>query len=55
MSGEQIIHALAKATQWPVLFWFSGQLHHTTWNGITFYDMIFPLFLFIAGVSCPTQ
>lgn len=53
MSGEQIIHALAKVTQWPVLLWFSGQLHHTVWNGITFYDMIFPLFLFIAGVSMP--
>jgi predicted acyltransferase len=53
MSGEQIIHTLAKVTQWPVLLWFSGQLHHTAWNGITFYDMIFPLFLFIAGVSMP--
>ncbi|MGZ3834337.1 MAG: acyltransferase family protein [Mucilaginibacter sp.] len=53
MSGEQIIHALAKATQWPLFIWFSGQLHHTVWNGITFYDMIFPLFLFIAGVSMP--
>jgi len=53
MSGEQIVHALAKVTQWPVLLWLSGQLHHTIWNGITFYDMIFPLFLFIAGVSMP--
>src|SRR5437868_4746317 len=53
MSGEQIIHTLAKVTQWPLLLWFSGQLHHTEWNGITFYDMIFPLFLFIAGVSMP--
>jgi predicted acyltransferase len=53
MSGEHVIHAMAKATNWPVLVWFSGQLHHTKWNGITFYDMIFPLFLFIAGVSMP--
>jgi len=53
MSGEGIVHALAKATQWPLLLWMSGQLHHTAWNGITFYDMIFPLFLFIAGVSMP--
>jgi predicted acyltransferase len=53
MSGEHVIHAMAKATNWPVLVWFSGQLHHTEWNGITFYDMIFPLFLFIAGVSMP--
>jgi predicted acyltransferase len=53
MSGEGIIHALAKATNWPVFLWMSGQLHHTVWNGITFYDMIFPLFLFIAGVAVP--
>ncbi|PWK79072.1 putative acyltransferase [Mucilaginibacter oryzae] len=53
MSGEGVIHALAKATGWPVFVWMSGQLHHTVWNGITFYDMIFPLFLFIAGVSMP--
>jgi len=53
MSGEGVVHTLAKATGWPVLLWMSGQLHHTVWNGITFYDMIFPLFLFIAGVSMP--
>lgn len=53
MSGEGVIHTLAKATGWPLLLWMSGQLHHTTWNGITFYDMIFPLFLFIAGISMP--
>lgn len=53
MSGEGVVHALAKATNAPVLLWMSGQLHHTQWNGITFYDMIFPLFLFIAGVSMP--
>ena len=53
MSGEHIVHALADATGWPFLVWFSSQLHHTEWNGCTFYDMIFPLFLFIAGVSMP--
>jgi predicted acyltransferase len=53
MSGEGIVHALAKATGWPLLLWMSGQLQHTEWNGITFYDMIFPLFLFIAGISMP--
>lgn len=53
MSGEGVVHALAKATGWPLMVWMSGQLHHTEWNGITFYDMIFPLFLFIAGVSMP--
>ncbi|SNR63460.1 acyltransferase family protein [Flavobacterium sp. ov086] len=53
MSGEHIIHALAKAAPIPVFIWMSSQLHHTDWNGITFYDMIFPVFLFVAGVSMP--
>ncbi|MEN2412238.1 acyltransferase family protein [Flavobacterium mesophilum] len=53
MSGEHIVHALAKAAPIPVLVWMSSQLHHTEWEGITFYDMIFPVFLFVAGVSMP--
>lgn len=31
--------------------WIASQLKHPAWNGFTFYDFIFPLFLFIAGVS----
>lgn len=53
IGGEHIIHALAELTHWPVLNWISTQMHHTVWNGCTFYDMIFPLFLFISGVSMP--
>lgn len=53
MSGEHIIHALAKAAPIPIFLWMSSQLHHAEWNGITFYDMIFPVFLFVAGVSMP--
>ncbi len=33
--------------------WLGMQLQHPAWNGFTFYDFIFPLFLFIAGVSLP--
>lgn len=36
--------------------WIDGlarQFHHIPWNGFSFYDFIFPLFLFIAGVSLP--
>ena len=31
----------------------AAQMTHTPWDGFTFYDMIFPLFLFIAGISYP--
>jgi predicted acyltransferase len=30
---------------------FADQLEHVPWHGFVFYDFIFPLFLFIAGVS----
>ena len=33
--------------------WLSLQLHHAQWDGMRIYDMIFPLFLFISGLSFP--
>jgi predicted acyltransferase len=29
----------------------SGQLHHVAWEGLRFYDLIFPLFVFLTGVA----
>src|SRR6187549_640796 len=53
MGAEEIVHTMAKAT--GNSFWqgFSTQLTHPDWNGFHFYDLIFPLFLFIAGVATP--
>ena len=34
-------------------FWLATQMHHVDWNGLAIQDMIFPLFLFIAGLSFP--
>jgi predicted acyltransferase len=53
MGGEGIFIALASLTGWPVLKWWAEQLDHVPWHGFHFYDMIFPLFLFIAGISFP--
>jgi predicted acyltransferase len=33
--------------------WLGVQLGHAAWEGLTFYDLIFPLFLFIVGVAVP--
>lgn len=33
--------------------WIAGGMGHVQWNGLTHHDTIFPLFLFIAGVSFP--
>jgi len=51
--GEGLIISLAALTGWPALVWAAGQMEHVAWEGFRFYDMIFPLFLFIAGVSMP--
>lgn len=51
--GEYLIVTLAALTGWPFLQWAAGQMDHVEWEGFRFYDMIFPLFLFIAGVSMP--
>ncbi|MES1217554.1 MAG: DUF5009 domain-containing protein [Bacteroidota bacterium] len=53
MGAEEIFHALFKATGSP--FWgaIAEELTHPSWNGFHFYDLIFPLFLFIAGVATP--
>lgn len=53
MGGGGIFHAIAAATKSP--FWeaIDVQLEHPAWNGFHFYDLIFPLFLFMAGVSTP--
>ncbi len=51
MGGELFFIALGAATGIPVLQWWAGQLTHVEWHGFRAYDMIFPLFLFIAGIS----
>ena len=33
--------------------WFSTQMSHVGWHGLRHHDTIFPLFLFMAGVSFP--
>lgn len=53
MGGAEIFIALATFTGWPVLEWWATQMDHVPWHGFVFFDMIFPLFLFIAGISFP--
>jgi len=53
MGGGTVFIGLAQLTGWPVLEWWAGQLKHADWHGFHFEDLIFPLFLFIAGVSMP--
>ncbi len=53
MGAEEVVHGLSEMTHAPFFETFSNQLRHPSWNGFTFYDLIFPLFIFLAGVSTP--
>lgn len=53
MGAEEIFHALYKATGSSFLGVISNQFTHPDWNGFRIYDLIFPLFLFLAGVATP--
>ncbi len=34
-------------------FWLARQMRHVAWDGLAIMDMVFPIFLFIAGLSYP--
>jgi len=54
MGGKTIVAALAAFTSWEWLDWIlKNQMVHPAWHGFALWDLIFPLFLFIAGVSTP--
>ena len=47
------IYLLHGKSGWHWVDVFAQQFEHAEWNGFTFYDFIFPLFIFIAGLSIP--
>lgn len=49
--GGQFIALLGGKTGIPLIDAIAAQFEHPAWNGFTFYDFIFPLFLFLAGTS----
>lgn len=53
MGGAGVVGALAKATGSPFIEAINEQLEHPAWHGFHLYDLIFPLFLFMAGVATP--
>ncbi len=55
IGGELLPAALLTWTGWPVWQTLSQQFEHSDWHGFRFYDLIFPLFIFIAGVALGLQ
>ena len=51
MGGDILIHLLAAASGWSALSLISDQLRHAPWDGLHAYDLVFPLFMFLSGIS----
>jgi predicted acyltransferase len=51
LGADSFVYALHEMSDNPVTKFFAAQLDHAEWEGFHFYDLIFPMFVFIMGVS----
>jgi predicted acyltransferase len=51
IGADALVASLAKVSNSGVVGFFADQLTHAAWEGFRFYDLIFPLFLFMVGIS----
>ena len=51
LGADALVHALNRMNQTGPTRFLANQLEHAEWEGFHFYDLIFPLFVFLAGVS----
>jgi hypothetical protein len=51
IGGGSLVLALNRLTGFGPIKIVANQLEHVDWDGFRFYDLIFPLFVFIMGVS----
>jgi predicted acyltransferase len=56
IGADEVVAALRKLPAYETSSFLQGfvhQLEHVEWQGFVFYDLIFPLFVFLMGVSIP--
>lgn len=53
IGGDSFFRALLVAGAWSFSPMLKEQLEHADWEGFRFYDLIFPLFLFLVGCVLP--
>ena len=51
LGADSFVYAIHEMGKNPVTKFFAEQLDHAEWAGFRFYDLIFPMFVFIMGVS----
>ena len=53
IGGSTLVAAIVQWLNWGWLNPFADQMHHVKWNGFAQHDLIFPMFIFITGVTMP--
>jgi len=53
IGGTALLQGLGKVIQRPFFDQFLEQFDHVPWQGLHFYDLIWPLFMFIMGAAIP--
>jgi predicted acyltransferase len=51
IGGTYLLETFIEAFHLTSLDWLARQMHHIPWHGLSFEDVIFPLFLYMVGVS----
>src|SRR5262245_31986017 len=51
LGADSFVYALHETSQTGLTKFLATQLDHAEWEGFHFYDLIFPLFIFMMGVS----
>lgn len=51
IGADSLVYALNEMSRSRPTQFLANQLEHADWEGFHFYDLIFPLFIFMAGVS----
>ncbi len=52
-SAEVFTHFVDPELEGTFLYWLGTQCHHVSWDGLRFWDLIQPFFMFIVGVAMP--
>lgn len=51
LGADAVVQILGRVLPFPPFTWLAAQFRHQAWEGFAFYDLIFPLFVFIVGTS----
>lgn len=52
-SANLFAHWVDPALEGTILHWLGTQFHHVPWEGLRFWDLVQPFFMFIVGVAIP--